>query len=572
MIRARAWGRAAVLATLLGTGACLDAVAPHAAWRANLTLVPVFAVADPLDGTASDVDSFVIIIENPPFPKDTVVVKIPPGEDSIRIEISALVSGGADTVSVTFDGYSSVTGLRLYSGTVTVAVLAGIPARADSVPVSYVGPGSGITALTVSPTAIALQPGGTAQLSYTGFDAASAAMPDDSVPVQFVSRNAAVARVAANGTVTAVADGVVFVLVRSVARSAVRDSARVTVSAAPPPLIALAPASVSVLDTVGTSNPAAQTVAITNAGGGTLTGLGVGTITYGAGATGWLTATVGTSTAPTSLTVSVSNAGLAAGTYTATVPVTSGVASNSPQNLAVTLTMAPPALTSIELAPGFLAARPGDTLTLGVTGKNASGGTVTVANVAFVSRTASVVTVNATTGKLTAVAGGTAVVVATVGGTAISDSMVVAVAANGSAIAAATAGGRAFAGARPGDTVRVRVAVNLRGVAPEKLGSFNAQLTWNGAVLTFVSAAAVSGGFPGPVINSTDAAAGSLRFGGADATGQVGPNVDLIEVVFVAGGSGQTGLTLALTDLSAAATFANLLPSALVFSGSLRVQ
>ncbi|HXF48511.1 MAG TPA: fibronectin type III domain-containing protein [Verrucomicrobiae bacterium] len=102
------------------------------------------------------------------------------------------------------------------------------------------------------------------------------------------------------------------------------------------PTIAFNPTSVTFTDTIGTSSPAAKTVDVTNGGGGSLTGLAVGSITYGAGASGWLSAGLSGTSAPTTLTLTASLSGLSAGGYTATVPVTSGVASNSPQTVSVT--------------------------------------------------------------------------------------------------------------------------------------------------------------------------------------------------------------------------------------------
>jgi hypothetical protein len=106
-------------------------------------------------------------------------------------------------------------------------------------------------------------------------------------------------------------------------------------------------------------------VTITNGGGGTLSGLGVGTITYGAGATGWLQApTLNTTSANPSATLTLQpvTGALTAGTYTATVPVTSAVASNSPQNVTVTFvvgtstTCTPTAYTVGSTVNGTLAA------------------------------------------------------------------------------------------------------------------------------------------------------------------------------------------------------------------------
>lgn len=117
-------------------------------------------------------------------------------------------------------------------------------------------------------------------------------------------------------------------------------------AAASAPAIALNPASQTFTATAGGSSPAAKTVAVTNGGTGTLSGLAIGTISYGAGASGWLAAGVSPTTAPATVTLTPTLGSLAAGTYTATVPVTSSAAgvTNSPQNVGVTFTVSAPAL------------------------------------------------------------------------------------------------------------------------------------------------------------------------------------------------------------------------------------
>jgi hypothetical protein len=115
-------------------------------------------------------------------------------------------------------------------------------------------------------------------------------------------------------------------------------SSQVTVT--PRPSISLSAAILSYSAIPAGANPASQFITITNGGGGTLGGLSTGTITYGAGATGWLQApALNTTTAPATLTVQPVTGALAPGTYTATIPVLSGVASNSPQNLTVSFTV-----------------------------------------------------------------------------------------------------------------------------------------------------------------------------------------------------------------------------------------
>ena len=79
------------------------------------------------------------------------------------------------------------------------------------------------------------------------------------------------------------------------------------------------------------------TVTVYNSGGGTLSGL-TATVTYGAGEpTGWLTASLAATTAPTTLTLFGNATGLSDGTYHATVAVASPGVGNSPQNVTVTL-------------------------------------------------------------------------------------------------------------------------------------------------------------------------------------------------------------------------------------------
>jgi len=103
--------------------------------------------------------------------------------------------------------------------------------------------------------------------------------------------------------------------------------------------IHLSASSQSFTATAGGASPAPQTVNITNAGSGTLSGLAAA-LSYTAGQpTGWLSAVLSGTTAPATLTVSAVTGSLAAGTYTAAISITSGAASNSPRTIAVTFTV-----------------------------------------------------------------------------------------------------------------------------------------------------------------------------------------------------------------------------------------
>jgi hypothetical protein len=108
------------------------------------------------------------------------------------------------------------------------------------------------------------------------------------------------------------------------------------------PAILLSTAAANFTAAAGGASPAAQSVTVSNGGTGTLSGLATGTITYVGQASGWLTPSLSGTTAPATLTLTPATGALLAGTYTASVPVTStatGV-TNSPQSVNVTLTIA----------------------------------------------------------------------------------------------------------------------------------------------------------------------------------------------------------------------------------------
>ena len=120
----------------------------------------------------------------------------------------------------------------------------------------------------------------------------------------------------------------------------------------PAPTIGLSRTTVAFSGTPGAPTPAPEAVMIANAGGGTLDDLQLGTVAYGAGATGWLSASLDRADAPATLTLVATTGSLPLGTYSATVPVTSASASNSPQTVAVTFTVAAGAAAVLQLNAG----------------------------------------------------------------------------------------------------------------------------------------------------------------------------------------------------------------------------
>jgi uncharacterized protein (TIGR03437 family) len=96
----------------------------------------------------------------------------------------------------------------------------------------------------------------------------------------------------------------------------------------PPPTISLSQTKLQFSFTVGGALPAPQSITVSNSGSGTLTWSASSNVS-------WLNLSTGTDT----LTVSLNPTGLAPGNYNGSVSVTGSGASNSPQSIAVTLTV-----------------------------------------------------------------------------------------------------------------------------------------------------------------------------------------------------------------------------------------
>jgi hypothetical protein len=114
-----------------------------------------------------------------------------------------------------------------------------------------------------------------------------------------------------------------------------KSEIKAKVESASGPRMALDSSSLAFTAVVNGSDPAGQAISITNAGAGSLTDLSA-TVSYSNGS-GWITGSIDTTTAPATMTVYASPAGLSAGNYSATISITSASASNSPRTVAVTL-------------------------------------------------------------------------------------------------------------------------------------------------------------------------------------------------------------------------------------------
>ena len=112
-------------------------------------------------------------------------------------------------------------------------------------------------------------------------------------------------------------------------------------------------------------------------------------------------------------------------------------------------------------------------------------------------------------------------------------------------------------------TVLVPIAVDMAGSGGQKLGSYTARLTWDPARLNFYSVAA--GNFPPPQVNTDSLGYGVLKFTSISPVG-VGGLATVAQLLYSVGDTVGTPLTLSFSEMSAAGTFANLLPQLTVTS------
>ena len=153
--------------------------------------------------------------------------------------------------------------------------------------------------------------------------------------VTWSSSNIGIATVVSTGFATAVATGVVTITAEDS-----RGSATATLTVRQPPTLAISTSSLAFAATGGGAAPADQTVQITDGGDDKIGTVSVASIAYAGGQpTGWLTATLGGTAAPTTLTVRASPATLAAGVYGATISIAAVGATNGAQSIAVQFTV-----------------------------------------------------------------------------------------------------------------------------------------------------------------------------------------------------------------------------------------
>lgn len=186
-----------------------------------------------------------------------------------------------------------------------------------------------VAAVRVEPSEAELAVGSNVQLSAQALDGDD--RPVSGVAITWSSLNPGIATVSSDGLVTGQGPG--QVQVRATVGGHTGSAALVVLR---PAVIVLGRTAIGFSEPVGAPAPQAVDVAITNGGDVPLTGLSAA-IDFGEGPTGWLEVSLAATTAPTTLSVTASPAGLDPGGYAAVVLVTHGSASTSPTELPVTL-------------------------------------------------------------------------------------------------------------------------------------------------------------------------------------------------------------------------------------------
>ena len=215
---------------------------------------------------------------------------------------------------------------RRWGAFVTGLLVGGVVAYACTAD-TVIGPDVVLDSLYIEPASSVIFLNDTVRLNAIGVDTAGRRFVY--TLVTWSSSDAAVS-VQANGTTVGTSIGAA-----TVSASAGNLSATAAVTVEPHPVLSTSLDSVPFTTIANAPVPATQIVALTNGGGGTLDPV-IDSVSYGAGATGWLAAAL-SGTASDTLALDVLTTALAAGSYKATVFLSSAGASNNPKTLPITL-------------------------------------------------------------------------------------------------------------------------------------------------------------------------------------------------------------------------------------------
>jgi len=339
-------------------------------------------------------------------------------------------------------------------------------------------------------------------------------------------------------------------------------SASVTVTAAPPAIIALAPSPATITAIVGTP-PAALNISVANSGVFPLTNLRVQSITYSPISPGsWLAATFASGTdAPATLRLAATTTGITPATYTASVVLAGDGTAAPTTTLIVNLVVLPTSNNAYGTTANKVSVVSiGAALSPGLVTTIAGGVVAPDPTVTYSARSSAIATVDAT-GRITGVAQGQTWIAA-LSTQSNSDSVLVIVPRSTGIVLKSDITKFEFA---VGDTITVRVQIDTRGAS---LGAVTATVTWpvyTGPTGVFASMSLVdvaTTASPLAPAFAIDNSVNVIRINGGSSSGATG--VVLLAVVrFRVARSGLTGVYLAATEMLGV-DFTNLLPTTTV--------
>jgi len=277
--------RSACFAVLVFAAACADSSSAPARYAARIAIAPSFSATDAaafralssLDVTVDNVEVVVRRTSQESAPLVDTTVAFPVTASQISIEVSVPLDRQEERVDAMVALRAG--DLVLFQGTQTYTARVGATATSDGpLAVTYVGPGSETTKLTLGTKSLGTHVGGKVPLVATATDANGAVV--NTVPLSWSSANSATATVDAQGLITGVAIGSTSIIART--PNGIADTATLRVTA-PPARLALVSGdgqrgivgdvlqqlfSVQALDATGSGVPGATITFAAASGGG----------------------------------------------------------------------------------------------------------------------------------------------------------------------------------------------------------------------------------------------------------------------------------------------------------------
>ncbi|MDZ7779460.1 MAG: Ig-like domain-containing protein [Gemmatimonadota bacterium] len=191
-----------------------------------------------------------------------------------------------------------------------------------------------VTEVSVTPSSSTIMVGETAEFEASVVDETGAELENAAVSWSATSDDGDIVDIDDAGVATALAPGEAEI---TASFEGAEGTASLTVI--PLPDIGADPSSVTMYGGVDGPAPAPETVAVTNLGGGSLTGLSAAVSVSEGSPDGWLDAELAGETPPTELTLTADSTGFPAGAYEATVTLSSPDAPDGSAEVPVTLSL-----------------------------------------------------------------------------------------------------------------------------------------------------------------------------------------------------------------------------------------